>query len=155
MTRQDASVPVENGSRRRGLVLVLVVFILGLVCGAALTIIGVRSLTPRRLAGHPDGRRGEIRRGFEHMAGELGMDEDQRRAVREVFERSRREMQEISRESGEEIREILTEEQREQFDRMRERRRSPNRRRRPGRGGRERPPSSEDLPPPPPPDDGS
>jgi len=155
MSRQDASTPAENGSRRRGLVLVLVVFILGLVCGAALTIIGVRSVAPRPFQGHPDGRRGEMRRGFEHMAEELGLDEDQRRAIREIFERSRREMQEVTRESGEEIREILTEEQREQFDRMRERRGPPNRRRRPGRGGRERPPSSEDLPPPPPPDEGS
>ncbi len=35
-----------NGSRRRGLLLVGVVFILGLVCGSALTVIGVRTVLP-------------------------------------------------------------------------------------------------------------
>ena len=138
MSGQDASMPADNGSRRRGLVLVLVVFILGLVCGAALTIIGMRSVAPRRFPGHPEGRPAEMRRGFERMTDELGLDRDQRRAIREIFEGSRGESQEITRESGEQIREILTEDQREKFDRLRERRGPPMRRRRPGR---ERPPA--------------
>lgn len=149
MTRQEATVPVENGSRRRGLVLVLVVFILGLVCGAALTIIGIRSVGPRRSPGHPDGRSADMRRGFDRMDELLGLDEDQRIAVREIFERSRGEIRQITRESGEEIREILTEEQREKFDRMRDRRGAPGRHRRPGRDGRGGRPLPGDPPPPP------
>ena len=152
MNRPDATVPVENGSRRRGLVLVLVVFILGLVCGAALTIIGIRSVVPRRTAGHPDGRPAEMRRGFDRMVEELDLNEDQRLAIREIFDRSRNDIRQITRESGEEIREILTEDQREKYDRMRERRGGPGHRRRPGRGGRGQSPSPEDLPPPPPPE---
>lgn len=155
MTRQDATMPVENGSRRRGMILVLVVFILGLVCGAALTIIGIRSVGPRRLAGQPDGRPVEMRRGFEHMADELGLDEDQRVAIREIFDRSRIEMRKVTRESSQEIREILTEEQRQKFDRLRERRGGPGRHRRPGRDGRREPPLPGDPPPPPPPEDPS
>jgi hypothetical protein len=153
MTRQEATVPVENGSRRRGLVLVLVVFILGLVCGAALTIIGIRSVGPRRLPGHPDARPAEMRRGFDRMNEELGLDQDQRIAVREIFERSRGEIRKITRESGEEIREILTEEQRTKFDRMRDRRGAPGRHRQPGRDGRGERPLREGPPPPPPPED--
>lgn len=153
MTRQEATVPVENGSRRRGLVLVLVVFILGLVCGAALTIIGVRSVGPRRFPGHPDGRPAEMRGGFDRMNEELGLNEDQRIAVREIFERSRGEIRQITRESGEEVREILTEEQREKFDRMRDRRGAPGRHRQPGRDGRRERPLRGDPSPPPPPED--
>ena len=150
MSRQDESMPVENGSRRRGMVLVLVVFILGLVCGAALTIIGIRSVGPRRPPGGPDGRPAEMRRGFERMAELLDLSDDQRRAIREIFQRSREEMRQITKDSGEEIRELLTEEQREKFDQMRERRGATEHRRRPGRGGRGRPPAPGDpLPPPP------
>ena len=152
MSRQDDTMPVENGSRRRGMVLVLVVFILGLVCGAALTIIGMRSVGPPRSPGHPDGRPAEMRRGFERMADELDLSEEQRRAIREIFKRSRHEIQQVTKESGEEIRQLLTEEQREEFDRMRERRGAPGHRRRPGRGDREKPPAPGDPPPPPPPE---
>jgi uncharacterized membrane protein len=151
MSRQDDTMPAENGSRRRGMVLVLVVFILGLVCGAALTIIGMRSVGPRRSPGGPDGRRAEMGRGFERMANELDLSDDQRRAIREIFQRSREEMHQITKDSGEDIRELLTEEQREKFDQMRERRGATEHRRRPGRGGRGKPPAPGDpLPPPPP-----
>jgi hypothetical protein len=153
MTRPGTTIPVENDSRRRGLVLVLVIFILGLVCGAALTIIGIRSVGPGRPVGYPDGRPVEMRRGFERMTEELGLNEDQRVAIREIFERSRKQIGEITRVSGDQIREILTEEQRQKFDRMRDRRGRPGRHRRPDRDGRGERPSRGDPPPPPPPED--
>ena len=152
MSRQDETAPVENGSRRRGMVLVLVVFILGLICGSALTIIGVRSVGIRRSPGGPEGRPVEMRRGIERMADELDLSEDQRRAIREIFRRSREEIHQITKDSREEIHALLTEEQREKFDQMRERRGAPGHRRRPGRGGRGMPPEPGDSPPPPPPE---
>jgi Spy/CpxP family protein refolding chaperone len=150
MSGPDAAIPAENGSRRRGLVLVLVVFVLGLVCGAALTIIGIRSVGPRPFATPPDGPpRGEMRRGFERMSVELGLTEDQQREIRAIFERSREEIHEITRESGDAIRELLTEEQRAKFDEMRRHRRPMGGRRGPGHRGREEPPPPDDMEPPP------
>ena len=117
-----------NGSRRRGLLLVAVVFLLGLVCGSALTVIGVRSAMP----GFPE-RRGDrhppMARGMERLVMQLNLDAQQRAQMHEIFDRSRGEVHRVLEKSGAEIRAILTEEQREVFDEMRRQRRPARRRR--------------------------
>ena len=119
-----------NGSRRQGLLLIGVVFLLGLVCGSALTVIGVRTVLPQRLhriGGPPptDGAERILRR--------LDLEPGQRRQVAEILERRGEEIHQIFQESGNEIREILTEEQQGKFDEMRRRHeRGPMRRRHPG-----------------------
>jgi len=147
MTRTGDSVPVENGSRRKGVLLILVVFILGLICGSALTVIGARSVMRRPFL-VPEGPRPGTR-GVERLAEELNLGDDQRRQVREVMARSQEEIRRVFEESRGEIREILTQEQREKFDEMRRERGPRMRRSRPGRGfGRG--PRPEGPPPPPP-----
>lgn len=118
-----------NGSRRRGLLLVGVVFLLGLVCGSALTVIGVRTVVPR-FPDRPGAGRPHIARGMEGLVMRLDLDAEQRTQIREIFERNRGEIHRILEESGAEIRAILTEEQREKFDEMRRQRRPPMGRRR-------------------------
>jgi Spy/CpxP family protein refolding chaperone len=120
-----------NGSRRRGLLLVGVVFLLGLVCGSALTVIGVRTVLPGFPPGRPGGEPPPMARGMEGLVMRLDLDAEQRTQIREIFERNRGEIHRILRESGAEIRAILTEEQREKFDEMRRHRRPMRRRRGP------------------------
>jgi Spy/CpxP family protein refolding chaperone len=111
-----------NGSRRRGLLLVGVVFLLGLVCGSALTVIGVRTVLPR-FPDRPGGGPPPMARGMERLVMQLDLDAEQRAEIREIFERNRGEIHRILRESGAEIRAVLTEEQREKFDELRRQRR--------------------------------
>ncbi|HXV77045.1 MAG TPA: hypothetical protein VD788_12080 [Candidatus Polarisedimenticolaceae bacterium] len=143
------SLAVDDRARRRGVTLMLVVFVLGLVCGAALSIITVRSVLPRPVARPAfDDRPGDGRpvagpgARFERMAERLDLDEEQRVRVREILRRSRQEIRDVFETSRQEIIEVLDEEQREEFERMRT---SEQRRRRPG--GRRGHPD-------PPPDDG-
>jgi hypothetical protein len=147
MTRTGESVPVENGSKRKGILLILVVFILGLICGSALTVIGARSVTRRPLP-VPDGPR-PGNRGIERLVEELDLDDDQRRKVREVMTRSQEQIRRVFDESRAEIRELLTEEQRDRFDEMR-RERGPRKHRRGPDRGFGRGPRPEGPPPPPP-----
>lgn len=131
-----------NGSRRKGLLLLGVVFILGLACGSALTFIGVRTVLPV-LPDRPVRPGG----GPHHMGAmeqfrDLDLDPDQEAQIREIIDRSRGEVRGVLEKSRADIRAILTDEQREKFDEMRHRRPMRGRRRGPGWG----------PPPPPPPE---
>jgi len=129
---EEMHAPV-NGSRRRGLTLMLVVFVLGLVCGSALSVIVIRSVLPASpmLPRHA-GAFGAGDPGFEHMAEQLGLNEEQRRRMREELDGTRLEVHRLLEESGERIRSLLDEEQRRKFDEMRQHRGM--RRRQPPRG---------------------
>jgi hypothetical protein len=139
------SEPIERPVRSRAALALLGAFILGLVCGAAILLLGQRSVLP---PSGPPVDRARLGRPMEHLARELGLDREQRRAVRRILERDRARMREILDQSRLEIREILTPEQQERFDRMRPD--PPGPRRFPGRGGRPgRPgPGPEAEPPP-------
>jgi hypothetical protein len=102
---------------RKGLALTLVVFALGLVCGAALAVIVIRSVLPpgpRARRAPPDVR-------FERMA-------EQRAQVRAELDGTREQMDRLLRDSAERIRAVLDEDQQRRFDEMR-RREGPRRRR--------------------------
>jgi len=131
------------GSPRRGLALMLVVFVLGIVCGAALAVIVIRSVIPPRpgprFAGGPP--RAEQR--FERMAERLDLNDGQRVQVRAELDATRQSMDRLLRESAERIRAVLDEDQRRRFDEMRPREGSRRRR----FEGREGPPPSGGPPP--------
>jgi len=154
------SEPTERPVRGRAVLALLGTFMLGLACGGALTVLGVRAVGGPLMRHAPPGP--EMPAPMEHMSRALRLDPDQRRAIREILVRDRRRIHALLEETHGEIRELLTPEQRERFDRMR-----PERRLRhegpPGRGERRRlrdlPPPGDDAPPPgddapgPPPDD--
>ena len=121
-TASEPLAPV-NGAHRRGLVLMLVVFVLGLVCGAALSVIAIRSVLPARPSSFPRhaGPLGAGDPGFEGMAEHLGLSEEQRRQVRQELDSTRLEVHRLLDESGERIRALLDEDQRRRFDEMRRR----------------------------------
>ena len=142
--------PIDRPIRYRAALALLAAFALGLVCGAAILLIGQRSVArPHR---PPPDPRAAVGRPMEQIARELELDADQRRAVRRILMRDRQRMADILEQSRLEIREILRPDQRERFDRMRPDRPGPRRfprpGRRPGRGG----PAPDAEPPPEPPD---
>ena len=106
-----------SDSSRKGLALALVVFALGIVCGAALAVIVIRSvvpLGPRARRAPPDVR-------FERMAEQLDLDEAQRAQVRAELDGTREQMDRLLHDSAERIRAVLDEDQRRRFDEMRRR----------------------------------
>jgi len=131
--------------RRSGPLGVLLVFVLGMVCGAALLFAAVRlarpSVPPGPGPGFGPGAGPPLRR----LVRELDLDAAQRDQVRAIIERSRGDVHQVLERSREEIRAILRPEQRERFDRMRPPRplRGPGGRRGPGWA-----PGREDDPPP-------
>jgi len=100
-------------SRTKGYLLLGVVFVLGLICGAALFYTGQRSVTPRGPEGHPPGRP------LDRMSRELNLDPDQRRAIREILDGQRIRFDEVLEDSREAIREVLSPSQQQQFDALR------------------------------------
>lgn len=135
----------SNPARTKGLALIAVVFLIGMICGASLFYLGQRSV--RGIPGdraQNDGV-GEPRPGVprlgpsERMYGHLDLDAEQRDAVASVLRESRARMHRLLEESRAEIRNLLTEEQQEKFDRLR-----------PPRRGRRRPPWGKGPPSPPP-----
>jgi Spy/CpxP family protein refolding chaperone len=137
-----------GSERTRGLFLLGVVFLLGMVCGAALFYLGQRSMMPPRLAGqwrdgpHPGA-------GLERLSRELDLDPDQRRKIEEILAERRSRMQKFVADGRSEIRDILRPEQQKIFDAM------PHDR--PGRHGWRPGPAPDDQlpgPPPGPPPDG-
>jgi hypothetical protein len=141
--------------RTTGLILLAVVFLLGMVCGASLFYMGQRSV---RGVGHdrwrPTG--GAPREAVGQLVRELDLRPEQVERIREIMGRSREEMHEVLESSRAEIRALLTADQRERFDRMRplhDRRGKgpPGYRSRRARPGAKRPPPPAGEPPPPPP----
>lgn len=142
-------------ARRTGALLLVAVFLLGLVCGAALLFLGQRSVGElRRPGARPD------RPGIEHRSGhllrELDLDEGQREKVLEIMREDRQKIHAILEETRLEIRALLGPEQQEIFDRMRPEGPGFGRGRMGGRRGfRHAPPEAPgpgpEPPPPPPP----
>lgn len=120
--------PPAAATRKRGFLLLAVVFLIGVVCGGALVFIGVRTLVPRvpRHGGpHP----------IEDIARHLDLDDKQTAKIRAILDETREQIDTISLVSRDRIREVLTPEQLEKFDEMRSRmRRGPRRRHRESRG---------------------
>ena len=104
--------PAQESLRPRAVFLVLVVFALGLVAGAAIWFLAGRVIAHRAWRGHggPGGPP------LEHLSRELKLDSEQRRKVEAIFERHRARFREILDDAHREIREILRPDQRERFD---------------------------------------
>ncbi len=136
----DSAPATPTATRKKGFLLLGVVFLLGVVCGGALVFIGVRTLVPRgpRHGGpHP----------IEGISRHLDLNEKQAEKIRAILDETRHEIDVISLESRDRIREVLTPEQLEKFDEMRSRfRRGPRRRHRDS----PEPRAPRDAPPPPP-----
>lgn len=114
-------------SRTRGLVLLFAIFLLGMICGAALFFMGQHS------AGHfSRWRMGPGMHGphdpIGHLARELDLDDEQLAEAREILDRNRRQMHEALERTHEELMELLTPDQRERFGELRLRRHGPRRR---------------------------
>jgi hypothetical protein len=136
--------PETTPSRKRGFLLLSVVFLLGVICGGAVVFIGIRTiLPPRPVERGPGGQMGRLARA-------LDLDEEQQERIGEILDESRSGIHSIMEESTDRIREILRPDQLATFDDlMLKRRRGPGRR---GQGfGRRRGPGPEHPPPPPPP----
>ena len=107
------------GPRRSGgLLAVSAVFLLGMVCGAALLFAGSRLLPGRPPFFNPRGER-EGRMPIDRMAEDLGLDPAQQYEVQAVLKRSQTQVQEILEQSRQEVRNLLRPDQQEKFDRMR------------------------------------
>lgn len=106
----------RGGSERtRGLLLLGVVFLLGMVCGAALFYLGQRSMTPSRPAGpwragpHP----GDL---LDRLSRDLDLDPDQRRKIEAIIEEHHAHMRKLLEDGRSEIRDILRPDQQKIFD---------------------------------------
>jgi len=105
--------PATGGAKRRGVLLVGAVFLLGVVCGAATVLIGARVARGPFLG--PPMPRG----GIERLARELDLDPDQQARVREILDRHRDDLEHLHMRVGDELREVLNESQRARFDEIR------------------------------------
>ena len=132
----------EGPTRKTAATLLVVVFVLGAVCGAALFYLGQRSVRPQHppAGGPPDHPMARLTR-------ELNLDTDQQAAIREILEEQRIQLKSFLDGSGEKIRSVLRPDQQARFDSMRPAD--------PGHPGgpppRHRPPPPGQTPPPPPP----
>ena len=134
--------------RATGVMLIGTVFLIGMVCGAALFYLGQASV---------GGRGGERGRPFAPTPGsgdpmmrmfeELDLSAEQAAEIREILRGSRGEVRQLIEQSREEIRGLLDEEQRDAFDRLGPGMRGPRGRRPPGPRDRDRP--RRPRPPPP------
>jgi uncharacterized membrane protein len=150
--------------RSTGLLLIGVVFVLGMVCGASLFYLGqasVRRDGPGPLDGPPPPRAGRPNVGapageqsMMRMFGELDLTPEQRERIQHIMRHSRGEVREVVERSREEIRALLDDGQREAFDRMRSDMMAPRGRRPPGFRQGEPPRRRRAEPPPSGPDDG-
>ena len=103
--------------RWRAVLLVAVIFMLGLLSGAAGFYLGQRSFFPPRFgwAGPGGPRPGG---GLDHLTRELKLDADQRRKIEAILEGRRGRMQQFLEEGRSEIRALLTPDQQAIFDKM-------------------------------------
>jgi hypothetical protein len=141
-------------TRTRAILLLAVVLLFGMICGAALFFLGQHSLHFARPPG-PQGRP------LERLSQELDLDADQRRAIRAILEEQRVNLRGVLEDSHQAIREVLRPDQQQRFDELR----PPHPDWRPGWPGHRRhrrgppphgpppphePPPPEGAPPPPP-----
>ena len=147
---------VPSRSRSRGLLLLTVLFLIGVIAGASLAFIGIRALVGSGLkAGKGPIERHMILR----MESQLDLDEEQSRRIRQIMRGSRERVHQELERTRKQIREVLTPDQQKRFDEMRPGRGfGPPGRRGPGRppfGGDRKPPYRDrrDGPPPPRPGD--
>jgi Spy/CpxP family protein refolding chaperone len=106
----------QGSTRRTAAALLVAVFVLGAVCGAALFYLGQRSVRPaHREAGGPPGPDHPMAR----MTRDLDLDPEQRAAIREILEEQRVQLGTFLEGSREKIREVLRPDQQERFDVMR------------------------------------
>lgn len=114
----DAPRPA-GAPRGRATLVLLGTFVLGLVCGAALLRIGQHTVGPAPGPGPGRGGPGLAGPPLEHLDRRLGLDDAQRRAVRDIVRRQRVRLHELVEASRLEIRDVLTPEQQAEFDAMR------------------------------------
>ena len=100
--------------RSRGVLLVAVIFLLGLLSGAAGFYVGQRSIFPPRF-GWGGARAGG---GLDHLTRELKLDAEQRRKIEAILDGRRARMQQFLEEGRSEIRAVLTPDQQAIFDKM-------------------------------------
>jgi Spy/CpxP family protein refolding chaperone len=109
--------PIDPPDRSRGVLIAAVIFLLGLLSGAAGFYLGQRSFFPPRFGWggpggpHPGG-------GLERLTRELKLDADQRRKIETILDGRRGRMQQFLEEGRAEIRAVLTPEQQAIFDKM-------------------------------------
>ena len=104
---------MKQPTRLRGILLLCVVFVLGLVCGGALLHIGQHTIDFRsRWPKHHEGRDHP----FRHMARELELDEEQAEQVHEILQRSRTGVHSLLDEAHAEIRALLRPDQIERLE---------------------------------------
>jgi Spy/CpxP family protein refolding chaperone len=107
---------LDHRTRLRGALLLGVVFVLGLVCGAALFYTGQRSVGFWTHDPSPPPMRHE--RMFRHIARQLDMDEEQVEKMREVLDRSHTEVRAVLEDAHAELRSMLRPDQLERFDEL-------------------------------------
>jgi Spy/CpxP family protein refolding chaperone len=100
-------------ARTRGLLLLGVVFVLGMVCGATLFYLGQRSMLPPLHAFGPDGPHSG---GLDRLTRDLNLDPDQRKKIEAILEGRRSRMQQFLEQGRSEIRDILRPDQQKTFD---------------------------------------
>lgn len=138
--------PTDPTDHSRGVLLVAIIFLLGLLSGAASFYVGQRSFPGRFGWGGPGGP--HPGGGLDRLTRELKLDADQRKKIETILEARRGRMQQFLEEGRSEIRAVLTPEQQAIFDKMPHDRGG-------WRGWRPQPPPGEpppgDAPPPGPP----
>ena len=105
--------PAASPTRTRGLLLLGVVFVLGMVCGATLFYLGQRSMLPPRAFG-PDGPHSGA--GLDRLTRDLNLDPEQRKKIEAILEGRRARMQQFLEQGRSEIRDILRPDQQKTFD---------------------------------------
>ena len=144
----------EGPTRRTAAALLVVVFVLGAVCGASLFYLGQRSVKMRPPE-HPPGAPGPDHP-LARLTRQLDLDDEQRAAIHEILEEQRMQLRIFLDDSREKIREVLRPDQQARFDEMRPADPAhpggppPGHRPPPPRG--HRPPPRRGSPPPPPPE---
>lgn len=99
--------------KRRGILLLLSVFLLGMICGAALLVVGKQCVSVDPC----DGLSG-CGPNLDWFAGEFGLDAQQKTQVQVILETHREEMITSFERIREEIQAVLDEEQQKKFDEM-------------------------------------
>jgi hypothetical protein len=105
--------PALHPSKRKGVLLIGVVFVLGMICGAALFVMGQRSVGFRRPPGPPPGHP------LDRLSRELNLDDAQREEIRTILDGQRARLDAVLEDSRHAIRAVLRPDQQERFDDLR------------------------------------